>query len=149
MSEHNITVNGGSSVRLPTAGKYCDRDIVVNALGGGVNLPELTNPGAAGDLMAGKELIDETGAKVTGSFTLDPEMTEQDSLIRRIKTALQGKAAGGADPVCGCGDRPLRCGKGSCAPTGGGDCPVRSAASGRYGVKGLDDSVFWEIGAIY
>lgn len=34
MSEHNITVQGGSSVRLPTAGKYCDRDIVVTAEGG-------------------------------------------------------------------------------------------------------------------
>lgn len=29
MSEFNIKVDGGSSVRLPTAGKYCDRDIVV------------------------------------------------------------------------------------------------------------------------
>ena len=35
MSEFNITVQGGSSVRLPTAGKYCDRDIVVTAEGGG------------------------------------------------------------------------------------------------------------------
>lgn len=34
MSEHNITVEGGSSVRLPTAGKYCDRDIVITAKGG-------------------------------------------------------------------------------------------------------------------
>ena len=32
---HNITVKGGTSVRLPTAGKYCDRDIVVTATGGG------------------------------------------------------------------------------------------------------------------
>ena len=31
---HNITVEGGTSVRLPTAGKYCDRDIVVTAQGG-------------------------------------------------------------------------------------------------------------------
>lgn len=30
MSEHNITVQGGSSVRLKTAGKYCDRDILVH-----------------------------------------------------------------------------------------------------------------------
>lgn len=30
-----IEVSGGSSVRLPTAGKYCDRDIVVTATGGG------------------------------------------------------------------------------------------------------------------
>lgn len=28
---HNITVEGGTSVSLPTAGKYCDRDIVVTA----------------------------------------------------------------------------------------------------------------------
>ena len=34
----NITVNSGSSVRLPTKGKWCDRDIVVNAVGGGIFL---------------------------------------------------------------------------------------------------------------
>lgn len=32
---HNITIDGGSSVRLPTKGKYCDRDIVITATGGG------------------------------------------------------------------------------------------------------------------
>lgn len=39
---HNITVEGGTSVRLPTSGKYCDRDIVVTATGGGGggSLPE-------------------------------------------------------------------------------------------------------------
>lgn len=36
MSEFNIEVQGGSSVRLPTAGKYCDRDIIVTASGGGL-----------------------------------------------------------------------------------------------------------------
>lgn len=35
MSVFNITVEGGTSVRLPTAGKYCDRDILVTATGGG------------------------------------------------------------------------------------------------------------------
>lgn len=35
MSEFNIEVQGGSSVRLPTGGKYCDRDIIVTASGGG------------------------------------------------------------------------------------------------------------------
>jgi hypothetical protein len=39
MSEFNITVEGGKSVRLPTAGKYCDRDIVVTATGGGGTTP--------------------------------------------------------------------------------------------------------------
>jgi hypothetical protein len=31
---HNITIEGGKSVRLKTAGKFCDRDIVVTAEGG-------------------------------------------------------------------------------------------------------------------
>lgn len=31
----NIEVQGGTSVRLPTAGKYCPDDIVITALGGG------------------------------------------------------------------------------------------------------------------
>ena len=95
MSNHNITVDGGKSVRLPTAGKYCDRDILVTALPGGVELPDLDNPGGAADLMAGKQLIDSEGRVVDGSFTLTDEMTEQDSLIEQIKSALKGKAAGG------------------------------------------------------
>ena len=32
---HNITVESGKSVRLPTSGKYCDRDIIITATGGG------------------------------------------------------------------------------------------------------------------
>jgi hypothetical protein len=33
MSKFNIEVTGGTSVRLPVGGKYCDRDIVVTAIG--------------------------------------------------------------------------------------------------------------------
>lgn len=43
MSEFNITVEGGSSVRLPTAGKYCDRDIIITAEGGDELAELLTN----------------------------------------------------------------------------------------------------------
>ena len=35
MSDFNIEVSGGSSVRLLTEGKYCDKNIVVTATGGG------------------------------------------------------------------------------------------------------------------
>ena len=35
MSEFNITVEGGKSVKLLTGGKYCESDIVVTAEGGG------------------------------------------------------------------------------------------------------------------
>lgn len=38
----NVTVAGGKSVRLPTAGKYCDRDIIVTAEGGGISLDVIT-----------------------------------------------------------------------------------------------------------
>lgn len=34
MSEFNITVDGGTSKRLLTAGKYCDRDIIISSEGG-------------------------------------------------------------------------------------------------------------------
>lgn len=40
MSEFNITVDGGTSKRLKTAGKYCDRDIIVTATGGGGSEPD-------------------------------------------------------------------------------------------------------------
>lgn len=44
MSEFNITVDGGTSVRLPTAGKYVDRDIIVTATGsGGATEPDSTS----------------------------------------------------------------------------------------------------------
>lgn len=33
MSEHNINVGAGQKIRLPTAGKYCSKDIVVTAEG--------------------------------------------------------------------------------------------------------------------
>lgn len=38
---HNITVEGGKTVRLTTAGKYCDRDIIVTAEGGKEDLDEV------------------------------------------------------------------------------------------------------------
>lgn len=44
MSQHEIVVEGGTSVRLPTAGKYCDRDIVVTATGGGEVVEPVIEP---------------------------------------------------------------------------------------------------------
>jgi hypothetical protein len=68
----------------------------INALpdaSGGVELPTLSNPGSAEDLMLNKELINGEGNKVTGTFTIDSEMTAQGNLISQIKTALEGKAS--------------------------------------------------------
>lgn len=78
---HNITVESGTSVRLPTAGKYCDRDIVVTATGGGE---------AAEDL--------------------DALLAEQEQLIATLKETLAKKTEGGGsgDPSLPMGY--VRCG---------------------------------------
>jgi hypothetical protein len=68
---------------------------VTNLPDAGVDLPELANEGTAADLMAGKELIDDEGNKVTGTFTIDSELSTQDNLISQIQAALVGKAVGG------------------------------------------------------
>ena len=72
----------------------------VNSLpeAGGVELPPLVNEGSAADLMFGKELIDTSGSKVTGTFSLDTELNAQNSLISQIQTAVDGlpEAGGGS-----------------------------------------------------
>ena len=45
MSEHNITLNSGSSVRLKTEGKYCDRDIIVTSSAPVIQPLEITENG--------------------------------------------------------------------------------------------------------
>ena len=70
MSEFNITVEGGSSVRLPTAGKYVDRDIIVTATGS-TETPE----------------------------NLDDVLTKQEQLIDQLTIALDNKASGGGETL--------------------------------------------------
>lgn len=49
---------------------------------------------AADEIMSG-ETAYVNGSKVTGTFTIDSELTAQDNLIAQIQSALEGKAAGG------------------------------------------------------
>ena len=60
----------------------------------GMELPELSNPAKVTEVFSGAEYIDETGAKKTGTFTIDSELNTQHSLISQIQAALEGKAAG-------------------------------------------------------
>lgn len=51
-------------------------------------LPELSNPAIASELFVNKELIDADGNVVTGTFTIDSELSTQDSLISQIQNVV-------------------------------------------------------------
>lgn len=55
---------------------------------GGVELPNLTNPATQDEVFLNQEYIDENGEKKTGTFTIDSELTQQDSLIAQIQSAI-------------------------------------------------------------
>lgn len=77
MSEFNIEVQGGSSVRLPTAGKYCDRDIIVTASGGGTE--EIEN------------IIDQSGVLESTEGTVEEKveaLIDKASWERHIQESL-------------------------------------------------------------
>ena len=57
-------------------------------------LPTLTNKASASDLLSGKQLLDDNGNVVTGTFSLDSELATQNNLIAQIFAALEGKVAG-------------------------------------------------------
>lgn len=66
---------------------------------GGVELPELSNPASAEEVFLNKEFINEDGNSVTGTFSIDNELSNQDNLISQIQTALQNKAAATGEDV--------------------------------------------------
>lgn len=62
---------------------------------GGVLLDLTSDTVAADKMLSGVTSHDKSGQPVTGTFTIDNELTTQDNLIAQIQTALEGKAAGG------------------------------------------------------
>lgn len=89
--KHRISIDGGTSVRLPTAGKYCDRDIVITATGGGggevnmnnctvvTDVPSKTNYYICGETVSGGAITYNitkhyTDANITKSVRCDSVM---------------------------------------------------------------------------
>lgn len=67
----------------------------INYVVGGADTSDAT--ATADDILSG-ETAYANGEKITGTFTIDSELTTQDNLIEQIQAALEGKA-GGSDPV--------------------------------------------------
>ena len=65
----NIEVESGTSVRLPTAGKYCDRDIVVTATGGTEDLNDVLTEQEA--LIAELQAILKVRTSDDGDYTAE------------------------------------------------------------------------------
>ena len=76
--------------------------VVVNTENGSETLIDLTSDTITDDaVFQGITFHSADGGVKTGKFTIEEEITEQDSLIAQIKAALHGKAAGGggSEPV--------------------------------------------------
>lgn len=86
MSEFNITIEGGTSKRLPTAGKYVDRDIIVTAEGGAEDLEAV--------LTEQEALIDELKEVLQGKASGGGSPIIAKSLVRigigYIDTGING-----------------------------------------------------------
>ena len=100
---HNITVQGGTTVRLPTAGKYCDQDIIVTAEGGSIDLNVVTAASLPSTVVDGQIVVitdtaagtvyidtDEPGSHAVGDVWIEVaaggdaalELTEESPILR-------------------------------------------------------------------
>lgn len=87
-----------SSQTAVAAGKYTTGAVTVGAIPNEYITTTDANA-VAGDIMEGQTAYVD-GTKLTGTFTLDEESSEQDELIANITAALNGKAGGeGYTPV--------------------------------------------------
>ena len=63
---------------------------------GGIDTSDATAEPA--DILSGKTAYVD-GNKLTGKFTIENELTEQEDLISQIQTALSGKSVGSVEPI--------------------------------------------------
>lgn len=82
----NIEVEGGKTVRLPTKGKYCDRDIVVTAEGGAEDLNAVLTEQEA--LIA--TLQDTLRGKAAGGGETPADPRDQYQRVEYIESAEEG-----------------------------------------------------------
>jgi len=70
--------------------------------GSEAKLPTLINPAAEDEIFLNKEVIDKDGNKLTGSFTIDNELSVQNDIISQIQSAVNNlPEAGGSVGTAG------------------------------------------------
>jgi hypothetical protein len=97
MSEFNISIESGTSKRLPVGNKWSEKDIIVTATGGKEDLDDV--------LTEQDDLIEELKGVLVGKLTgedVTEETNEYTAKLEALETAiteleaeLQGKASGG------------------------------------------------------
>ena len=66
----------------------------IRSIQGGLDTSDAT--ASANEILQGETAYVD-GKKITGTFTIDSELTTQDDLIAQIQSALESKAAGGGN----------------------------------------------------
>ena len=100
MSEFNISIESGTSKRLPVGNKWSEKDIIVTATGGKEDLNDVLTEqddlieelkGVLVGKVTGEDVTEETNEYTTKLEALETAITELDA-------ELQGKASGGVNP---------------------------------------------------
>lgn len=82
--------------RQITLGEIIDGIDVIASTGGGVDTSDAT--ASADEIMSG-ETAYVNGSKVTGTFTIDNELSTQDDLISQIQSVIDNLPEAGGEPV--------------------------------------------------
>lgn len=78
-------------VTVPTNASSDDLPVLIKSISTGI---DTSNGNAEATDIAKDKIAYVKGVEVKGTFTLDSELSTQDSLISQIQTALQNKASG-------------------------------------------------------
>ena len=99
LQEKTVVPSTVSQVVTPDSDYYGLNKVTVDAIPDKYqDVSEVT--AAADEVFVGETIVDASGNKITGTFTIEDELSEQDVLLSELEAVLDGKAGGsGAEPT--------------------------------------------------